>query len=220
MFSMTFNNHIDHLTSVFARLTEARLKLKAKKCVFFQHETAFLGHIISKEGVKPDPAKIQAVSKIQRPSSVVELRSFLGLTSYYSKLVKDYAYITKPLNYLTKPTFPWLCTDVYESVFIMLKEKLTTAPIFADTEEDGQEFILDTDASSLANGAVLSQVQDGRERVIAYTSKTLEKPEQNYCVKRKEMLAVVNFTKYCKHSISGRHFILRTDHGSLRWLHV
>ena len=98
----------------------------------------------------------------------------------------------------------------------LLKEKLITAPIFAYPEVDGQKFILDTNASSFAIGAVLSQVQDGRERVIAYASRTLEKPEQNYCVTKNEMLAVANSTKNLKHNLLGRHFILRTDHGSLR----
>ena len=100
-----------------------------------------------------------------------------------------------------------------------MKDKLTSAPILAYPEVEGSEFILDTDASSFAIGAVLSQIQGGKERAIAYASRTLEKSEENYCVTRKEMLAVVFFTKYFKHYLLGRHFILRTDHGSLRWLH-
>ena len=92
-------------------------------------------------------------------------------------------------------------------------------PILVYPVVNGSEFILDTDASSYAIGGVLSQVQGGHERVIAYAGRTLEKTEQNYCVTRKEMLAVVFFTKNYKHYLLGRHFILRTDHGSLRWLH-
>lgn len=127
--------------------------------------------------------------------------------------------IAKPLYDLTKPKIQWLWTDNCENAFASLKEKLTSAPILAYPDVDGSEFILDTDASSFAIGAVLTQIQDGQERVIAYASRTLEKPEQNYCVTRKEMLAVVFFTKYFKHYLLGRRFILRTDHGSLPWLH-
>ena len=219
VFSKTFESHIDHLDKVFSRLTEAGLKLKAKKCVFLQHETSFLGHIVSKEGIKPDPTKIAAVKKIQRPQTVIELRSFLGLTSYYRKFVKDYAKVAKPLYDLTKLNVSWLWTENCENAFISLKDKLTSAPILAYPEVEGSEFILDTDASSFAIGAVLSQIQGGKERAIAYASRTLEKSEENYCVTRKEMLAVVFFTKYFKHYLLGRHFILRTDHGSLLWLH-
>ena len=92
VFSKTFDGHINHLSQVFARLTEAGLKLKSNKCVFFQHETSFLGHIVSKEGIKPDPAKITTVMKIQSPRTVSKLRSFLGLTFYYRKFVKDFCY--------------------------------------------------------------------------------------------------------------------------------
>ncbi|MCG8109893.1 MAG: hypothetical protein JAZ10_03920, partial [Candidatus Thiodiazotropha endolucinida] len=219
VFSKTFDGHIDHLKQVFARLTEAGLKLKAKKCIFFKHETSFLGHVVSKEGIKPDPAKINAVRGIQSPRTATDLRSFLGLTSYYRKFVKDYAKLAKPLYELIRPNVSWSWTEACQKAFAHLKEKLTSAPILGYPVVNGSEFILDTDASSYAIGGVLSQIQEGEERVIAYASRTLEKSEQNYCVTRKEMLAVVFFTKYFKHYLLGRHFVLRTDHGSLRWLH-
>ena len=219
VFSKTFDGQLDNLRRVFERLTEAGLLLKAKKFVFFRHETSFLGHIVSKEGVKPDPAKITAVMDIQMPKTVTELRSFLGLTSYYRKFVKDYAKVAKPLYDLTRPKVTWDWTESCEKAFLSLKENLIHTPILAYPDVNGSEFILDTDASSYAIGGVLSQIQGGYERVIAYASRTLEKAEQNYCVTRKEMLATVFFTKYFKHYLLGRHFILRTDHGSLRWLH-
>ena len=219
VFSKTFDGQLDNLRRVFERLTEAGLLLKAKKCVFFRHETSFLGHIVSKEGVKPDPAKITAVMDIQMPKTVTELRSFLGLTSYYRKFVKDYAKVAKPLYDLTRSKVTWDWTESCEKAFLSLKENLIHTPILAYPDVNGSEFILDTDASSYAIGGVLSQIQGGYERVIAYASRTLEKAEQNYCVTRKEMLATVFFTKYFKHYLLGRHFILCTDHGSLRWLH-
>ena len=204
--SKTFKGQIDHLSKVFPKLTKAGLKLKFKKWVFFQHETSFQGHRVSKEGIKPDPAKIGAVKDIPSPRTVTELRSFLGLTSYYRKYVKDYAKIAKPLYDLTRPSVPWIWTEPCEEVFLNLKGNLTSEPILAYPDVNGSEFILDTDASSYAKGGLLSQVQGGHECVISYASRTLEKAEQNYCVTRKEMLALVFFTKYYKHYLLGFHF--------------
>lgn len=102
---------------------------------------------------------------------------------------------------------------------MLLKSKLVSAPILGYPDVNGGTFILDTDASSDTIGAVLSQIQNGQERVIAYGSRTLSTTEKNYCVTRKEMLALVFFVKHFKHYLLGREFTLRTDHGSLVWLH-
>lgn len=218
VFGKSFDDHFVNLEKVLSRLSEAGLKLKPKKCHFLQKEISFLGHIVSKSGIKTDPEKIKAVKSMPRPNTVTQMRSFLGLTSYYRKFIKDYSKIAKPLFDLTKKekTFNW--EEACETAFKDLKLKLITAPILAYPRAEGSEFILDTDASAYAIGAVLSQVQDGKERVIAYGSRSLDKPERNYCVTRREMLAVVYFTKYYKHYLLGRRFKLRTDHGSLTWL--
>ena len=147
-----------------------------------------------------------------------ELRSFIGLTSYYRKFIKDYSETAQPLYSLTKKHEPWKWSADCETAFGTLKEKLISAPILAYPSVDGGEFTLDTDASLTSIGAVLSQEQDGSERVIAYASRTLSEAERNYCVTKLEMLAVVFFTKYFKHYLLGRHFRIRSDHGSLRWL--
>ena len=152
---------------------------------------------------------------MKKPSTVTEVRSFLGLSSYYRKFIKDYSKIAKPLFDLTKKDKVFKWDDLCEISFQQLKTRLITAPVLAYPQAEGSEFILDTDASAYAIGAVLSQVQDGKERVIAYGSRCLDNPERNYCVTRREMLVVVYFTKYFKHYLLGRVFKLRTDHGSL-----
>ena len=177
-----------------------------------------MGHVVSKSGVKTDPAKVQAVENMRKPTTVTQVRSFLGLSSYYRKFIKDYSKVAKPLFDLTKKDTRFIWDEECEISFQELKTRLITAPILAYPRANGSEFILDTDASAYAIGAVLSQVQDGKERVIAYGSRCLDKPERNYCVTRREMLAVVYFTKYFKHYLLGRGFKLRTDHGSLTWL--
>ena len=98
-----------------------------------------------------------------------------------------------------------------------LKRCLVTSPILAYPTPNG-EFFLDTDASAYGIGAVLSQVQEGNEHVIAYASRTLSKEEKNYCVTRRELLAVVYYVRYFRPYLYGRHYTIRTDHGSLRWL--
>ena len=199
VFGKTFEQHFKNLEQVLGKLREAGLKLKPKKCNFLQKEIQFFGHIVSKAGVRTDPDKVRAVENMKTPSTVTQVRSFLGLSSYYRKFIKDYSKLAKPLFDLTKKDKKFVWDEACNKAFQELKTKLTTAPILAYPRAEGSEFVLDTDASAYAIGAVLSQVQDGKERVIAYGSRSLDKPERNYCVTRREMLAVVYFTKYFKH---------------------
>ena len=218
VFSKTVDQHITDLETVLGRLEQSGLKLKTKKCQFFSKEVTILGHTVSQNGIKPDLTKIEAVKRIPRPTNNSELRKFLGFTSYFRKFVKDYATIAKPLYNLTRESVTWKWTPECENAFQSLKENLTSYPVLAYPDVDGGQFILDCDASDYGIGAVLSQVQDGVERVIAYGSRTLNNAEENYCVTRREMLALVYFTKYFQEYLIGREFLVRTDHSSLRWL--
>ena len=129
----------------------------------------------------------------------------------------DYAKIAQPLHKVAEKNGVFEWNDECENAFNKLKIALISAPILAYPMEDG-DFIMDTDASNFAIGCVLSQVQDNEEKVIAYGSKALSKEERNYCVTRRELLAVVEFLKKYKHYLGGRPVTVRTDHGSLRWL--
>lgn len=186
---------------------------------FFKKEVSFLGYVVSETGIKTDPAKTESIEKIPTPNNVTELRSFFGLVSYYRKYIKDFASISKCLHSLTSKNNKWIWTEECDRAFEELKKKLQNAPILGYPDINDGSFILGTDASNEAIGCVLSQIQNGREKVIAYGSRTLSSAEKNYCVTRKEMLAVIYFVKYYKHYLLGREFILRTDHGSLTWLH-
>ncbi|GBM48452.1 Transposon Ty3-I Gag-Pol polyprotein [Araneus ventricosus] len=201
----------------FKRLQNANLKLSPKKCRFFQKEVTYLGHVISAEGVKTDPGKIKAVVDWPRPETIHDLRSFLGLCTYYRRFVKNFSTTARPLHKLTetKSNFNW--TEECEKSFNSLKQALTSSPILTYPRID-KEFILDTDASNEGIGAVLSQNIGIEEHVIAYFSKTLGKPERNYCVTRKELLAIVKSIEHFHHYLYGQKFLLRTDHASLRWL--
>ena len=219
VFSKTFDEHIARLRQVLSRLRESGLKVKPSKCHLLRERVPFLGHIISREGVATDPAKVQAVTSWPAPTTKSDVRSFLGLASYYRRFIKNFAEIAAPLYKLStsgkESAFAWSLEC--ERAFRGLKGRLVEAPVLAYPRFD-LEFVLDTDASDFGIGAVLSQVQDGQEKVIAYASRALSKAERNYSVTKKEMLALVFYAGYFRHYLYGRRFTARTDHGALNWL--
>lgn len=217
IFSQTVEQHLDQLEAVFKRLISAGLKLKPKKCNLFRRKVQYLGHVVSDQGIQTDPDKIKAIKDWPNPCTVKEIRSFLGLCSYYRRFVPDFATIARPLIKLTEKNEEFIWTNDQEQAWEELKKRLTSAPILTYPDPD-EEFILDTDASDQGIGAVLSQTINGEEKVIAYGSRVLTKQEKRYCVTRKELLAVVHFVKAYRHYLVGRKFTLRTDHASLRWL--
>ena len=217
VFSSTMDEHFQRLTAVLTRLRDTGLKLKPSKCQLLQKHVAFLGHIVSEDGVSTDPEKVRAIMDWPTPDNLREVRSFVGLCSYYRRFVEGFAKISAPLHAMTKKgeTFRW--TSECQEAFDRLKVVLTSAPVLAMPDEESP-FLLDVDAAQTSIGAVLSQRQQGVEKVVAYASRKLSKCEINYCVTRKELLAVVYFVKYFKHYLQGRRFTVRTDHAALQWL--
>ena len=211
------STHTSRLREVFDRLRQANLKLHPSKCNLFQRRVAFFGHVISHRGVEVQIEKIAAVRDWPRPQNVSELRSFLGLCSYYRRFVHKFADIAAPLHELQRKNAPFVWQEEQESAFNRLKEVLTSAPVLGVPRDEGM-FTVDSDASSVGIGAVLSQQQDGREVVIAYASRALSEAEKNYDVTRKELLAVVFALKTIKQYVLGRKFVIRTDHSALQWL--
>ena len=146
---------------MFGRLRDAGLKLKAKKCDLMKRKVAFLGHIVDAEGVHCDPAKADAVRDWETPTTVTEIRSFLGLASYYRRFVPKFSTMASPLTELTN-----------DEAFRILKQKLIESPVLSyPSRSDGDMFVLDTDGSDTGIGAVLSQIQDGKEKLISYASR-------------------------------------------------
>lgn len=218
-FSTTVNEHLDRLEEVFSRLSEAGLTLNPAKCSLFRSSVGYLGHVISGEGVATDPSKISTVVSWPTPSCSKDLSSFLGLASYYRRFVPNFASIAAPLFCLTRKGKEFHWTSDCQHAFECLKALLTAAPILAYPDFT-RPFVLDTDASDTGIGAVLSQVHDdGREHVIAYGSHPLTKSQRNYSTTRKELLAVVTFVESFRHYLLYKPFTIRTDHGSLQWLH-
>ena len=220
VFGRSVDELLDNLGLVFERLQEANLKLKPSKCKMFCEQVQFLGHVVSGSGIACDPGKVSAVANWPQPRNVSEVRSFLGTAGYYRKFVKGFAAVASPLTALTEKGRKFVWSEECEKAFDTLKLQLTTAPILAYPSPDPDDkYILDTDASDTGIGAVLSQVQNGAERVIAYGSQVLSAPQRAYCTTYRELLAVVEFVLHFKHYLLGLPFTIRTDHGSLRWLH-
>ena len=217
VFSKDVASHLVRLRQLFQRLRTANLKMKVSKCKLFREELVFLGHVISKEGIATDPQKIKAVIDWPVPTSIREVRSFLGLCSYYRRFVKDFAHIAEPLHALTGKYARFEWDDKCQTAFEAMKGKLTTSPILCMPRDEGQ-MVLDTDASDHSIGAVLSQNQDGEEKVIAYASRLLTTVERRWCVTRKELLAVIFYMKSFRQYLLGRSFKVRTDHAALQWL--
>ncbi|GBL63149.1 Retrovirus-related Pol polyprotein from transposon 297, partial [Araneus ventricosus] len=207
--------------ATFERLMETVLRgLSSEACLVYLDDIIIVGRTFEEhltEGVKTDPGKIKGVVDWPRPETIHDLRSFLGLCTYYRSFMKNLSTIARPLHKLTetKSNFNW--TEECEKSFNSLKQALTSSPILTYPRTD-KDFILFTDANNEGIGAVLSQNIENEERVIAYFSKSLGKPERNYCVTRKELLAIVKSIEHFHHYLYGQKFLLRTDHASLRWL--
>ena len=215
----TFEAHLQNIAQVFERLRQAGLKLQPAKWTFCRESVAFLGHIVSRDGVTTDPEKTEKVLAWPTPTCQRDVQQFLGLANYHRWFVRDFARIAKPLHRLTEKNVRFSWTEEAAGAFAQLKQRLISPLVLAHPDFT-VPFILDTDASATGIGAVLSQRHaDGKEHVIAYASRTLSKAERRYCATRRELLAVVVFTKQFRPYLLGRNFTLLTDHNSLIWLH-
>ena len=212
----SFEEHLSNLEDVFKRFREKGLKLKPKKCVLFQNEVEFLGRIVSSNSISMSQTDIQAVLDWPTPTCSKEVESFCGLANYHRNFIKSFSALSRPLySVVGKKNYRW---DPEQQVaFDTLKQALVEPPVLA-LPNHHDPFVLDTDASDLAIGAELIQLQEGEEKVIAYGSFAFTKEQRKYCVTRKELLAVVRFTRQYRHYLLGKEFTVRTDHASLIWL--
>jgi len=173
VFGSTFDQKLENLKLVFERIRKANLKLNPDKCELFQTKVKFLGHIVSSEGISTDPEKVEAVKEWPIPAKIKQVRSFLGLCSYYRQFNHNFSHIARPLNRLLEKGILFHWSEECDQTFQILKQKLVEAPILGYPQENGTcSFILDTDASNFGIGGVLSQIQNGHERVICYYSKS------------------------------------------------
>ena len=218
VFSGTFDEHLQHLREVFERLRQSNFTIKLSKCYFGKSEAQYLGHIVSQDGVKPDPVKIAAVESFSVPQTLTDVRSFLGIVNYYHRFVPDLGTLAEPLYYLMKKNVHFSWNEQCQAAFEKIKVLLVSSPTLRFPDFT-REFIICCDASDVGLGVVLSQVdEDGKEYVVSYGSRALSKEEKNYTVSERECLAVIFGVTSFRCYLHGRHFIVYTDHGSLQWL--
>ena len=213
----TFSDSLENLEVVLQRVRAHGLKLKPKKCQLFRTKVQFLGRIVSREGVAVTDDHIKCIREWPAPKNPKDVEKFLGFVNYHRDFLQGLATILSPLYALTRKDTPFRWTQECERAFQTAKDSLTSAPVLAYPNNE-DHFILDTDASDIALGAALYQVQQGDEKPISFASMTLTPAQRKYCTTRKELLAVVVFTRRFRHYLLGRHFVVRTDHGSLTWL--
>ncbi|KAA0050009.1 pol protein [Cucumis melo var. makuwa] len=212
IYSKTEAEHEEHLRIVLQTLRDNKLYAKFSKCEFWLKQVSFLGHVVSKAGVSVDPAKIEAVTGWTRPSTVSEVRSFLGLAGYYRRFVENFSRIATPLTQLTRKGAPFVWSKACEDSFQNLKQKLITAPVLTVPDGSGS-FVIYSDASKKGLGCVLMQ----QGKVVAYASRQLKSHEQNYPTHDLELAAVVFALKIWRHYLYGEKIQIFTDHKSLKY---
>ncbi|KAJ8341934.1 hypothetical protein SKAU_G00342250 [Synaphobranchus kaupii] len=176
-----------------------------EKCHFVRREVRFLGHKLGAEGISTMEDKVQAVREWPTPTDQQQLKSFLGLASYYRRFVQGFCCTAAPLYHLLQKDKAFTWTEVCQEAFSSLQGALTEAPTLAPPDPS-LPFVLDTDASNVGMGAVLAQVGPEGERVVAYYSRTFDKADYHYCVTRRELLAVVLAIRHFKHYLYGCHY--------------
>ena len=218
IYSATYADHLKHISAVLDRLQAYGLHARISKSEFAAPSLLYLGYVVTRDGLKPNPAKVEAIKLLPPPANVPELRRFLGMTGYYRRFVAGYASIAEPLVALSRGNTPWSWTPACASAFETLRSHLCSAPVLAYPDWS-RPFLLQTDASDVALGAVLAQVNDdGVEQPVAYASRTLSAPERNYSATDRECLAVVWAVGLHRPYLHGSPFTIVTDHSALTWL--
>jgi hypothetical protein len=215
VFSKTQEEHLAHVRKVLERLREHKLYAKLVKCHFMASELKYLGHVVGRDGIKPDPDKVQVIKDWPTPTGVHSVRQFLGLANYFRKFIRGYSAIAAPLTALTSAKRPWIWGEREAHAFATIKEALSTAPVLAlpdPTKPYAMQVI--SDASDFGVGAVL--LQEGRP--VAYFSKKLNQAERNYSTTEKELAGVLYALKEWRCYLLGRSFKLTTDHKSNAFL--
>jgi hypothetical protein len=207
VFSKTLEEHLHHLELVLQALQKHKLYANLGKSHFCRLETAYLGHIISHEGTKPDPSKTAAVTQWPVPKDTHQLKQFLGLAQYFAKYIRAYGPMAAPLYALLKKNVPWQWGDNQAKAFALIKEAMTSPPLL-QLPDWTKSFTLVCDASVHGVGSVL--LQD--DKPIAFRSRKFTPAEYNYSTGDQELLAVIDALQFFRCYVEGISFVLVTDH--------
>lgn len=217
--SETFDEYIQLLREVARRLRISNLTISQKKSSFCHKRLTFLGYLLTEEGLTANPERVQPILEYKRPLTVKELRRLVGLITWYRRFIPNAAEILAPLTDMAKGDNKWSIqwTDEAEQAFEKAKEALISPAILA-APDYSLPYIIYTDASLIAGSAVLTQIQNGVEKVIAFHSVKFSRTQRNYSATERECLAVLSGVEKFRPYIDGVSFTVVTDHASLTWL--
>lgn len=213
----TFEEHQANLKKVFELLHEANLLLNWEKCFFLRPEVEYLGFVVGSGQIKVSPKKISSVQSFPPPKTVTQVKSFLGLCSFYRRFIPNFSDLASPITSLTKKGVPFVWSEKQQVAFNQIKRKLISAPVL-HCPDFSQRFEIQTDASNVGLGAVLVQRINDEECVVSYASRTLSNAEKNYTVTERECLGVLFGVETFRPYVEGQEFTVITDHSSLIWL--
>ena len=217
IFSETLEDHMKHLAMIFQRLRAFNLKLKLKKCSFLKTETRYLGFIINKDGIMPDQEKVKAIRTLPSPTCVREVRSFLGMTSYYRRFIPNFSSIAECLIALTRKHARFVWKDEHQQAFDYLKDSLTVVPLLSYPDPN-LPYVLYTDASNNCVGGCLTQCIDGVEKPIFYLSHKLSRSQCKWSTILKEAYAIHFALNKLDYYLHNANFVIKTDHHPLKYL--
>ena len=207
--------HLQRLNEVLSRLQRYGIRLKLTKCKLLEEKIEYLGHMVTREGLRPTEENMAALNKAATPTNVTELRSYLGLLKYYIKFLPDLSTLLAPLNALTHSCAEWYWDTTCERAFKNSKYMICKAGILCHYDPS-KPLKLACDASSYGLGAVISHVSpDGVEKPIAFASRIMTSAERNYSQVEREALAIIFGVKRFRQYLWGRYFTLETDHKPL-----
>ena len=186
LYPNSLEEHEEKFNKLMEKVSAANLKLHPDKCEFLRPEVAYLGHMIDKEGVRPDPKKIEAVKNFPIPKNPKNIKQFLGLAGYYRRFIDGFSKIATTLNQLLKKDIKFIWSEKQQEAFELLKEKLCEEPLLKRPDLS-QPFILTTDASGFAIGGILSRGKIGKDKPIAYISRSLNDCERKYDIRKRSL---------------------------------
>ncbi|KAK7604681.1 hypothetical protein V9T40_005867 [Parthenolecanium corni] len=215
IYSKTEKEHLDHIKKIITRIKENNMNLSLEKCSFFKSQTKYLGFVINREGIKPDPDRAEAITNYATPLDKKQVRQFLGVVGYYRNHVPRCAHLSQPLIELTKDKIPFLWTEIEQKAFDELKREIANS-ILHTHPDWGKPFYIITDASDYAISGLIMQLDEtGEQRIVAMCSRILKISERNYQTFEKELLAMVYTVKRNKYMLTGFDIHWKTDHQAL-----
>lgn len=219
IYSKTRKEHTRHVRLVLQKLIDAGLQVDIAKSQFYVQETSFLGVLLSTEGIRMDPAKVQVVIAWATPTCLKEVQAFVGFCNFYRRFIRGFSKIVRPMLKLTQKDIPFSWSEACQKAFELLKEQITQAPVLRHFDRL-KKAVLETDSSDYVNGGVLSQYDDeGNLHPVAFYSKNLLPAECNYEIYDKELLAIIRCFEHWRPDLEATEIPVEvfTDHKNLEY---